>query len=333
MKLALLSGAHVHTRGYLQTIRERDDLELAVVWDDMAERGREIAESMGCPYEPDLAAALAVPGLDVAAICADNASHRPLVEAAAAAGLDIFCEKPLALTVADADAMLAAVRGAGVKCVIGFFQPYPGAARAARKFIAEGGLGDLTSISYRNAHHAAYGHWFDSPSHAWFADKAKAGGGAFCDMGAHAMHFVRLFFGPVTSVSAEISNKCGVYPDVDDHGVALLSFADGATGILVASWVHTAGPGGLEVIGSKGRLRLQGDNCMVSPFVDGKHGETYALEPLAGEPSHLQRLIDLRDGKLDAAEADYDLLCARDAVAISVAAYESSETGRRVAVR
>ncbi|MBI5834911.1 MAG: Gfo/Idh/MocA family oxidoreductase [Armatimonadetes bacterium] len=332
MKLALLSGAHVHTPGYLKTIRERDDLELAVVWDDMPSRGQEIAESMGCPFQADLAQALATAGLDIAVICADNASHRPLVEAAAAAGLDIFCEKPLALTVADADAMLAAVQSSGVKCVIGFFQPYPGAAIAARRFLAEGGLGELTHVGYRNAHHAAYGHWFDSPSHQWFVDKSKSGGGAFCDMGAHAMHFARLFFGPVSTVMADISNKSAEYPTVDDHGVALLQFASGATGILVASWVHTGGPGGLEVVGSKGRLRLEGNTCRVTPFIDGRGGETYELTPADGQSSSLQRLFDLRDGKLDADEAAYDLLCARDAVAISVAAYESAATGQRVAV-
>jgi predicted dehydrogenase len=332
MKLALLSGAHVHTPGYLKTIKERDDLELAVVWDDMAERGQAIAAQMGCPFEPNLARAMAVDGLEVAVICADNASHRPLVEAAAAAGLDIFCEKPMALTVADAEAMLDAVRTAGVRCVLGWFQPYTGAARAARAFLDGGGLGTITHVGYRNAHHAAYGHWFDSPHNAWFADKAKAGGGAFCDMGAHAMHFVRLFFGPVESVMADISNKAGVYPDVDDHGVALLRFASGATGILVASWVHTAGPGGLEVVGSQGRLRLAGNKCTVSPFVDNKHGEAYDLEPAPAEPTHLQRLFDLRDGKLDAAQAAYDLECARDAVAISVAAYESAATGARVSL-
>lgn len=332
MKLALLSGAHVHTPGYLKTIRESDNLELAVVWDDMAERGQQIAEEMGCAYTADLAAALATPGLEVAVICADNASHRPLVEAAAAAGLDIFCEKPLALTVEDADAMLAAVENAGVKCVIGFFQPYPGEALAARKFLAEGGLGKVTHLWYRNAHHAAYGRWFDAPAFQWFTQKEKSGGGAFCDMGAHAMHFARLVFGPVASVQADISNKSGEYPGVDDHGVAILQFTSGATGVLVASWVQTGGPGGLEVIGSKGRLRLDGGKAVVTPFADGRGGESYELEALPKEPTHLQRLFDLRDGKLDASEATYDLQCARDAVAISVAAYESAETGRRVEI-
>ncbi len=330
MKLALLSGAHVHTRGYLKTIKERDDLELVVVWDDMPSRGQAIAEEMGCAFEPDLAKAVALPGLDATVICADNAGHRALVEASAAAGLDLFCEKPMALSVADADAMLAAIRGAGVKAVFGFFQPYQAAALAARKLIAEGALGQITQLTYRNSHHAAYGRWFDRPEVAWFTVPEKAGGGAFCDMGAHAMHYVRLVFGPVTTVSADISNKSGEYPNVDDHGVALVSFAGGATGVIEASWVFTGGPTGLEAIGSKGSLRVRGNKCEFTPFADGKAGATVEVELPEGEPTHLARLIALREGRLDAAACDADLDCARDAVAISVAAYESSRTGQRV---
>lgn len=330
MKLALLSGAHVHTAGYLKFIREREDLELAVVWDDMPARGQEIAEQMGCVYEPDLAKAIATPGLEVAVISADNASHRPLVEAAAAAGLDIFCEKPMALTVEDADAMLAAVKSSGVKCCHGWGAPYGGAAMAAREFLGQGKLGEVTHVAFRNAHHAAYGHWFDSPSHAWFYDKAKAGGGAFCDMGAHAMHLVRLVFGPVVTVMGDISNKSGIYPTVDDHGVVVLRFASGATGILIASWVHVGGHTGLEVIGSQGRLRLDGGKCLITPFADGKNGDTYELPAIEGQAGGIQRLLDFRSGKLSVEVMLDDLQCSRDAVAISVAAYASSESGQRV---
>lgn len=330
MKLALLSGAHVHTRGYLKTIGERDDLELAVVWDDMPARGREIAEQMGCRYTDDLDDAVATNGLDATVICADNAGHRPLLEASAAAGLDCFCEKPMALTVDDADAMLEAIRASRISAVFGFFQPYQGAAVAARRFIDSGGLGEVTQLTYRNSHHAAYGRWFDSPSHQWFVQPWRSGGGAFCDMGAHAMHFVRLVFGPIASVSAVVDNKSRQYPDVDDLGIALCQMTRGATAVIEASWVLTGGPTGLEAVGSKGYLTLRGNTCEFTPFADGKRGEKQVIEPADAEPTHLDRLIAVREGKLDPAYVEYDLRCCRDAVAVSCAAYESMKTGFRV---
>ena len=326
MKLALLSGAHSHTTGYLKEIRENPDLELVAVWDDMASRGKHIAEEMGCTFVPKLDDVFAC-GLDATVVCADNANHRPLVEASCRAGVDVFCEKPMAIKLGDADAMLAAIRESGVLAVFGYFQPFSGMAMAARKLLADGTLGEVTQVRYRNSHHAAYGHWFDSEERRWFTQPEKAGGGAMLDMGTHAVHFVRTLFGPVKSVSATIANKSGVYPDVDDFGIALLDFESGATGIIEASWVFTAGPRGLEAVGRGGRLAMDGA-IEFTPFTD-KAGETVALAEEPAEPTRLARLVALKRGELERAAAEADLVCCRDAVAIMTAAYLAAKTGAR----
>jgi len=327
MKLALLSGAHSHTAGYLKEIRDDPDLELVAVWDDMETRGRSIADEMGCEFSADLDGVLGGGDLDGTVICADNAGHRPLLEASCKAGIDVFCEKPMALTLEDADRMLAAVRESGCLAVFGYMQPFAGRARAAKKVLAGGKLGSVTQLHFRNAHHAAYGHWFDSEERRWFTQPEKAGGGAFLDMGTHAVHFVRTLFGPVNAVSAVIDNKSGVYPDVDDFGVALFEFESGATGVIEASWVCTAGPRGLEVIGSAGRLEMH-DGLKLTPFTD-KTGDTVDVPEEPEEPSRLSRLVALKQGKLDCAAMEADLVCCRDAVAIMEAAYESARTGTR----
>ncbi len=330
MKIALLSGAHSHTAGYLREIRENPEIELVCVWDDMPSRGREIAEEMGCEFVADLDAAVTRDDLDMTVICADNHGHRPLVEASCAAGVDLFCEKPMAVTLEDADAMLRAIRGSGRLAVFGYFQPFTGAALAAKRLLDQGKLGAVSQLRYRNSHHAAYGHWFDSEDRRWFTQPEKSGGGAFLDMGTHAIHFVRTLFGPVKTVTASIANKSGVYPDVDDFGIALLEFESGATGIIEASWVFTGGPGGLEAVGSGGCLEVDGE-VRFTPFTD-RAGETEAVPEEAPQPSRLGRLIALKRGDLDPATAAADLDCCRDAVAIVAACYESARTGQRQAV-
>ena len=327
MKIALLSGAHSHTAGYLKQIRENPALELVAVWDDMAARGQQIAEDMGCAFVPVLDDVLGRGDLDATVVCADNAGHRPLLEASCRAGIDVFCEKPMALSVADADSMLATVRETGCLAVFGYMQPFTGTAMAARKLLAEGTLGTVTQLRCRNSHHAAYGHWFDAPERRWFTEPAKAGGGAFLDMGTHAVHFVRTLFGPVEAVSAVIGNKSGVYPDVDDFGIALLEFESGATGVIEASWVFTAGPRGLEAVGSGGRLALD-DGLELTPFTD-KAGEPAVVPDEPAEPARLARLIALKEGTLERAAMEADLVCCRDAVVIMSAAYESARTGCR----
>ena len=327
MKLALLSGAHSHTAGYLNEIRDDPELELVAVWDDMESRGREIAQEMDCAFFRDLEQALGCGGVDASIVCADNAGHRPLVEASCAAGIDVFCEKPMALTLEDAEAMVGAISDSGCLAAFGYFLPFTGPALAARKLLAEGELGDVTQVRFRNAHHAAYGQWFDSEDRRWFTQPEKSGGGAFLDMGTHAVHFVRTLLGPVRSVSAVIENKCGVYPEVDDFGVALLEFESGVTGIAEASWVFTTGQRGLEVVGSDGGLTLDGDVLELTPFDDGP-GDPVEIAAEPEEPSRLARLRALKDGDLSRCAMETDLACCRDAVAIMCAAYESARTGQ-----
>ena len=328
MKLVLLSGAHSHTVGYLKQIKEDPGLELVGVWDDFASRGQAIAQDMGCPFVAALDDAVAINGVDASVVCADNASHRPLVEASLEAGLDVFCEKPMALSVADADAMVAATRAAGRIMVPGYMQPYTGTMVAVRNLLADGAIGTVNHVRYRNAHHAAYGHWFDTPERRWFTDPVKAGGGAFLDMGTHAVHLLRTLFGPVSAVQARIANRSGVYPDVDDYGIAVAELADGATAVIEASWVLTAGQRGLEVLGSEGAIYAL-DEVHLIRWADNKAAEPEIVPPAEPEPARLSRLVALREGRIDRACADADLDASRDAVAFMCAAYESACTGAR----
>ena len=130
----------------------------------------------------------------------------------------------------------------------GYFQPWTNTIRAVAQLLNEGAVGKVTRIRYRNAHHAAYGRWFDNPDLHWFYDPALSGGGAFMDMGTHALHLVRTLFGPVKEVWAEIGNHSGIYPTVDDFGIAQLRFASGVLGTVEAAWTQTGGIGGLEVV-------------------------------------------------------------------------------------
>ena len=332
MKLVLLSGAHSHTVGYLRTIKEDPDMELVAVWDDFASRGQGIADDMGCPFVPDLDAAIATGDPDASVVCADNANHRDLVEASVKAGLDVFCEKPMALSIEDADAMVSAVRGAGRVMVLGYMQPYTGAMVTVRKLLADGAIGTINQVRHRNAHHAAYGHWFDTPDREWFTLPEKAGGGAFLDMGTHAVHLVRSLFGPFVTAQAMISNKSGVYPKVDDHGIALAELKSGAAAVIEAAWVLTAGQRGLEVLGSAGAI-YAGDQVELIRWVDGKAAEPEIVPEADPEPGRLERLAAIRQGRIDRATADAELDACRDAVAFMCAAYESAATGVRQAVQ
>jgi predicted dehydrogenase len=331
VNLALLSAAHVHTKGFLQNIAEHDDRNLVVVYDDVADRGQRFAADNDAEYSGDLAAVVARDDVDGFIICSENTRHLGLLQSAIPAGKPIFCEKPFATSVDEACTALELIRTHGTIVHMGYFQPFSAAMQGVIAHVAGGTLGTITHARYRNAHHAAYGRWFDSSDVNWFTQPDLAGGGAFMDMGTHAVHRLCSVLGKVDSVMATIGNAAGIYPDVDDHGTAWLRFANGALGTVEASWVQTGGHGGgFEITGSEGTLFEHVDRgyLVAAPGEDA--------EPVAEgteRPTRVDRLVGAIEGKVTRQELDADLRCAVDAVAVMEACYKSSDTGAWVDVR
>ncbi len=331
INLALLSAAHVHTKGFLKNIADHDDRNLVVIYDDISDRGQRFAADNNAEYCDDLTAVLARDDVDGFIICSENTRHLDLLRAAIPAGKPIFCEKPFTTSADEAFAALQLVRKHGTVVHMGYFQPFSAPMQGAIAHVATGALGTITHAHYRNAHHAAYGRWFDSADVNWFTQPDLAGGGAFMDMGTHAVHRLCSTLGKVDSVMATIGNAAGIYPDVDDHGIAWLRFANGALGTVEASWVQTGGHGGgFEITGSEGTLFEHADKGYLLA-VPGKDPVPVAAG--LARPTQVDRLVAAIKGDLTSAELDADLICAVDAVAIMEACYESNRTGSWVQVR
>jgi predicted dehydrogenase len=139
----------------------------------------------------DLAAALAVPGVDAVYVATPNHAHRPVVEAAAAAGKHVLCEKPMAATAADARAMVAACERAGVVYATAFDQRFHAAHRLLARLVAAGKLGVVTQA---RVHYAC---WLppDWAGDNWRADPARAGGGAVIDLAPHGLDLLETVLG------------------------------------------------------------------------------------------------------------------------------------------
>jgi predicted dehydrogenase len=327
--IAVLSTAHIHTKSYLQALSKDADCGAAyAIWDDITDRGGRYAEEFGVRFVPDLDALLADSNVDGFIICSENTRHLPLLEKALPAGKPIFCEKPLVTSREDLAAVreLLAKHPAPVFC--GYYMPFNSAIQGASALLDRNALGRVTRMRCRNAHHAAYGRWFDSPDMAWFHSPVLVGGGAFMDMGTHAIHLARTLFGPVTEVMAVIENHSGQYPAVDDYGIAHLRFASGVLGAIEAGWTQTGGIGGLEITGSEKTLWNNGRQFVVG----GPDAEPVPVAPGAALPAQVDRLLALLRGDIPAAAWRKDLEASIDAVAIMAAAYESAARGAWVKV-
>ncbi len=321
--IAFLSTAHTHTKSFLKAVNEKQDCNVVAIWDDMESRGRDFATEYSADYSSDLDAVIGRADVDGFIVCVENTRHLPLLKAAIPTKKPIFCEKPFTTSVDDALEAVSLIREHNTIVHMGYFQPFSAEMQGVIAHVKSGALGNLTHARYRNAHHAAYGHWFDSEALAWFADPALAGGGAFMDMGTHAVHLMRTILGPVKEVLATISNVSGIYPNVDDNGVAMFRFENGVVATVEGSWVQTGGPRALEVVGSEATLFPTPDGG----FITQKPGEKPVDVAQGTErPTRVDRLVAAINGELSQDELDADLDCAVDAVAIMEACYKSNES-------
>lgn len=199
---------------------------------------------------------LATPGLDAVYVATPNASHAALVAAAAGAGKHVLCEKPMAPSAAEAEAMVAACERAGVAYATAFDQRYQARHRRLRALVAAGALGRVTCV---RIHYACWtpGDWSPdgAPHDNWRVDPARAGGGSMIDLAPHGLDLAQYLVGePITTVACLTQRRVFDYP-VDD-GAVIVARTSG--GVLVSHTVAYNRPDAfprreLEVIGDRGR--------------------------------------------------------------------------------
>jgi 1,5-anhydro-D-fructose reductase (1,5-anhydro-D-mannitol-forming) len=205
------------------------------------------------PRSTDLAEFLATPGLDAVYVAVPNSAHRQVVEAAAAAGVAVLCEKPLAADVADAEAAVAAATRAGVLLGTAFDQRWHPAHVRLRELVPE--LGTVTAVRI------AYCCWLPAdwspdggPHDNWRVDRSRAGGGAAIDLAPHGLDLAGVLLADdVVELTAVLQTRVQDYP-VDDG--ALLAGRT-AGGVLVDLHVSYNCPDALprrrlEVVGTRG---------------------------------------------------------------------------------
>jgi predicted dehydrogenase len=181
--------------------------------------------------------------VDLVDICTPGDSHAEIAIAAARAGKAVFCEKPLANSVKEAQAMLAAVRKADVVHMICHNYRRAPAVLLARQLISEGRLGDL--YHYRGTY---LQDWIVDPTFPmnWRLQKSTAGSGALGDIASHSVDLARFLVGEITEVAAALETFVKERPlagqpgkrgrvTVDDASAAVARFASGTLGTIEAT--------------------------------------------------------------------------------------------------
>jgi myo-inositol 2-dehydrogenase/D-chiro-inositol 1-dehydrogenase len=269
---------------------------------------------------------------DVVDVCTPTHLHRQVVEAAAAAGRPVICEKPLARTAADCRAMISACHAAGVPLFVAHVARYVNEYAAAKQAVGQGRVGRLAVVRLRRESARP-----NKPADHWFFDPTRSGG-MMMDLLVHDYDFARYLAGDVESVWARtVRDASGA--DVD-FGMAVLRHASGAITHVSGGWVYPwpVFRTGFEIAGDGGLIQYESTEAVpVTSYLVGERdsGEASTAlpdSPVAENPWALE-LADfvrsLQGGGPPKVTAEDGL----EAVRIAEAVIESARSGRPVALK
>jgi len=262
LRIGMISFDHVHADMRMKALLEQpEDIEIVAIAERDPARGAASQRKYGGEYYQDYRRLLERRDLDFVFIHSATGEHREMVEATAAAGIDMFCEKPLATTHDDALAMLAAVESAGVRHTTGFNSRLIPEAERAKRIFDSGVLGTLVSV--RSFLSSIGPKELGCPPYMldWIVDPVRAGGGALIDEGVHAIDLMHWFLGSeVGSVFTLMNKAARTDLAVEDNAISLLNFRNGVLAELNTSWsinIDVGFKNTLEFYGSRGTLIVE----------------------------------------------------------------------------
>lgn len=343
VRLGVISFAHGHVNAYIETIAGFDDARVVAGWDADAVRGRAQCEKYGLQFEASLADLLRRDDINAVFVTSPTSDHAAHCIAAAEAGKAIILQKPMALTLADCDAIIAAVKRTGVRFSLAYQMRADPVNQKIKQLLDEGAVGKVAMVKRRHAIGMLLNKDWAKPGN-WHIDAAQ-NKGMFMDDASHAADWLYWMLGKPSSVIAEIDN---VVTDVapDDNGMAIYRFGKGEMGLLVNSSTMLAAEATTEIYGDGGTiLQYFGDapsSSLPRPAgavalkifrAGAKDWESFdfpADTPHGNRIRGLARpLVDFLQGRRGPiATAEDGRVC----IEMILAAYEAAKTGRRVTV-
>ena len=343
-KVVLLGAgfiADIHVESYHRFV---PDAEIVGVYTRDKAKADQFAHNHGIPQAfDDLERAITESGCDVVDICLPNFRHYEAVLLAASASKHVILEKPISLSLEQADEMIRACRAADVLLCYAEELCFAPKYERARRLVDEGAVGELYMLKQSEKH--------SGPHSDWFYDIAQSGGGVLMDMGCHALGWFRWMLGAAhgqprkaISVYASLGTVLhGSRTRGEDNSVVIVEFEGGVTCVAEDSWARHGGMDDrCEIYGTGGLIQadlFHGNSALTY----SKNGYGYALEKAdttqgwsftvfeeafnQGYPKELAHFIDcVRRGTPPLVSGEDG----RAVLELIYAAYESARTGQKV---
>lgn len=258
LKIAILGVEHYHANFWTRAFLQRPEVQVVGVWDASETAAADFAARHGLDVACNLSGLIR--RSHAVAICSATSDHLALVEAAAAAGRPVLCEKPLGIDRAQCDAIADVVERTGIRFMQSFPKRFDPANHEIERLLKEKALGRVTLCRVRHGHSHGLTEAFHS---AWFVDPARSGGGTLLDEGVHAADFLRWMFGEPDTAYATLSSTLGL--PVEDTAVATFRYAGGMIAEVTTSWCFAAADTSIEIYGTEGSILLSGVDIASRP--------------------------------------------------------------------
>ena len=252
IKLAIIGAGGIATDAHMPPISEMENVEVVAICDIVPEKAKKLADKYGISETyTDYKEVLKIPDLDAVDICTPNYLHSIIAVDALEAGLHVFCEKPDAVSVAEAERMKAASEKSGKMLMVMRNNRYFEASQFLKKYIADGHMGEIYAVR------CGWQRRRGIPGKGgWFTTKEQSGGGPLIDLGVHMIDLSMWLMGnpaPVTvsgsayckfadsdvadSINSNFGEKVedGIF-DVEDLAMGFIRFDNGVSMQIEFSW-------------------------------------------------------------------------------------------------
>jgi predicted dehydrogenase len=246
------SGGIAKRRTIPEGVTKARNAQLSMVFDINQQVNAEVAKEYEAEQATNIEELLEA-GVDAVYVATPAHFHAGQVRACAEASKHVLCEKPLGMTIAEAEGMIELCRQKGVKLGCAFMMRFVAQHQKALQLIKEGRLGRPV---YSRAQLSC---WYPPIEGAWRQDPATGGGGALIDMGGHCIDLLEMFFGRISRISCFINNSIHDYAS-EDSATIMLFFENSALGTVDTFFCipDNSSKNVLELYGSKGSILAEG---------------------------------------------------------------------------
>lgn len=341
VKVAILGAgfiADIHAECYARFVPEA---QVVAVYTRDADKAKSFAGKHSiAQYFSSPDAVIHQSGCDVVDICLPNFLHKEATLKAAAAGKHVIIEKPLAVTLEEADEMIAACEKANVKLMYAEELCFAPKYERARKLVEEGAVGEVYMLKQSEKH--------SGPHSDWFYNVDLSGGGVLMDMGCHGIAWFRWMLKNKKAVSVTASMNTVFHKERtkgEDNSIVIIEFENGVTGVVENSWAKHGGMDDRSEIYGTGGVAYADLFIGNSVLAYSKNGYGYAMEKAdttvgwsfcvfeeafnQGYPQELKHFIDCVQNDKEPLVTGKD---GRDVLEIIYAAYASAGQRRTISL-